>query len=80
MKFVDEIPTSTKKAPGSLGPVLAELRARPGQWAEITRYAPIQRPSAASRGGQIARRYPDIEYAVRAQADEVVLYLRAVAA
>jgi hypothetical protein len=79
MKFVDlDIKPAGTIRRDPLAPVLAELAERPGEWAEIDHY-PIDRiQSARSRGSQIKKRHPGIEYAVVPQADTAVLYLRRV--
>lgn len=59
-----------------LAPVLRELAEHPGRWAELHRY-PIDRvQSARSRGANIKKRHPGIEYAVLSAGSEAVLYLR----
>lgn len=54
-----------------------ELRAEPGRWAEVGRYTSERRTSAWSRGSTICMRYPGLEYAVKPDGAEYVLYLRA---
>lgn len=75
MKFVDELPPAP---PRDTAVEIDELRARRGQWAEVARYGSERsRTSAWSRGRMVNKRHPDIEYAVRSDGDEYVLYLRA---
>lgn len=60
-----------------LAPTIYQLRQRPGVWAELNRYPIARLQSARSRGSQIKKRHPGIEYAVLPEADTAVLYLRA---
>jgi hypothetical protein len=79
LKFVGELPQDGR-AKKQRARYLDELRSAPGQWAEIARYPKARRASASSRGHQITRRNPDIEYTTRVVGDEAVLYMRAVSA
>jgi hypothetical protein len=60
----------------SLVPILVELRLNPGRWAELDRYPLDRIQSARSRGANIKKRNPGIEYAVLAEDSDAVLYLR----
>lgn len=60
-----------------LAPMIRQLRLRPGVWAALDRYPMARAQSARSRGSQISKRHPGIEYAVLPEADVAVLYLRA---
>ena len=66
--------------PSALALTLQALRANTGQWAEIASYPRSKRQAAQSRGFQTCRRHDDIEYAIRTVGDEVILFMRAVAA
>lgn len=59
-----------------LAPLLRELAEHPGRWAELDRYPVARVQSARSRGANIKRRYPGVEYAVVPAGSEAVLYLR----
>jgi hypothetical protein len=67
---------STANGPGTFKAVLAELKTQPGRWAEVARYTSDRRKSAYSRGSQTQRRNPEIEYAVRDEGNDTVLYMR----
>ena len=73
IKFVDDLPG---KAPRKWAEVAAQLRERPGQWAEVHRseqYSTSQSPVTA------LGRFADIETARRTIDGEVVVFARAVA-
>lgn len=68
---------NTEHAPRDpLAPILAELAKHPGRWAELDRYPMDRLQSARSRGANIKKRYPGIEYAVIPEGASAGLYLR----
>lgn len=78
MEFVDELPPRSRPGPKPAA-YLEELRRHPGKWALIARFPNGGSVTARSRGQQVKRRNPDIEYAVRTVDDEIALYMRVVA-
>jgi hypothetical protein len=80
MTFVDELPgEEPSRRSGPKTEYLDELRANPGYWGEIARYPQEKRNAAYSRGRGMARRYEQLEFAVRLVGDECVLFMRWVA-
>lgn len=78
MRFVtDETIEPAQRAPrGDVAGMVAELSEQPGRWAEVARYPQERERSAWSRGSQTCRRYPTLDYAVRREGSEAVLYFR----
>lgn len=79
MKWVDDLPIEAVeyKPRNNFARRAAELLEQPGRWAEFARYEAERKGSALSRGSQTCKRYPALEYAVRRDGDEFVLYFRA---
>lgn len=78
MRFVDTLPEpARRRSQTRVRSLVTELEAQPGRWAEVGRYPEDRAKSAWSRGSQTCRRYPELEYAVRREGSEAVLYFRA---
>lgn len=77
MKWADDLPAAARRTHrSSVRRMIAELETQPGRWAEVARYPEDREKSAWSRGSQTCRRYPMLEYAVRREGGEAVLYFR----
>lgn len=77
MKWTDDIPAAARrKHRSNVAEMVAELAEQPGRWAEVARYPEDRIRSAWSRGSQTVRRYPVLEYAVRRDGSEAVLFFR----
>lgn len=80
LKFIDSEPPSRRGGTGETawGGVRDELRAHPGQWAELGIWPKASRRKAQNIQHTISKRYPDIQAVVRTIGDDVVVYARAV--
>lgn len=74
-KWVEELPPPERKS--NMTRIYPELIANPGRWAEVQRYnGPSSRPHG--RAMQYTAAHPEIEYAVRRDGEQWVLYMRAI--
>jgi len=77
VRWTDDDLTPTARGPrNTLELLVAELSTQPGRWAEVARYTLERKGSASSRGAQSVKRYPELQYVVRREGDEFVLYMR----
>lgn len=82
MRFTDAEITPAGRRPradtkrGDVTRMVAELSARPGEWAEVDRYPLDRIASARSRASQTVRRYPGLQYAVERLDGEAVVFFR----
>lgn len=77
LKFIDAPPPGP--ADRKWGLVRKELRANPGQWAEVKRAPKAERREIYQACAGLANRFEDIEAVTRIVGEDCILYARAVA-